>query len=553
MPRKIIPIGVLYRVSTLQQDYEMQKNAIDRFCIEHSNEEEEWKIVKEYTEDGVSAFKNSVFDRKETQEILNDCRKGIFKVFLTFIIDRIGRTGIETAYYIDLIIKTGVEVHSILEGKVDTDTMTGQIMLSVNTSKANDESKKTSFRVNETHRQMVEKNIFRGGTAPYGYKLVRTGELGTPIYNKKKKELMALIKNEEEVFVLQTMKELIFERGYGSNRIAKYLNGHNIPSKTGGKWNSATIRILLRNPILKGYSTYGKNKSKLGTNKKYRQSKSNWIYAEKPNPDWVIYTEEEFNKIQTFIDNKNPNKEKSISIPTKSKLLLTGFIYCGYCGNPLTTTYNYKYWENKDGTKKHRVTSKYRCSGKALNKVKCEGQTIYSKDKIESAVLFRINTFLKSLEYEEVVEEYAKINKDKINLLESKLVNINKKLNETEEEITTLKNEVTKSILGKSSFKPELLNELIEEKTNKKNILSNEKLSLQQEIEDQKFALTKTNDLEVKLPNWEKEFNDGDYEIKKNLLASIIKRIGVYRDSIEIQLNIDLINGVHNTCNRERA
>ena len=60
---------------------------------------------------------------------------------------------------------------------------------------------------------------FKGGVAPYGYDLVKSGQL-----NKRKHELFNLALNETEAAVVRIIFEKYVNEGFGAQRIATYLN-----------------------------------------------------------------------------------------------------------------------------------------------------------------------------------------------------------------------------------------------------------------------------------------------------------------------------------------
>ena len=72
----------LYRVSTVGQvekdDIPMQK----QYCREFAKRQTDWKIVKEFSEKGVSDFKVSAKDRDAIQEIQRNAAMGEFDILL---------------------------------------------------------------------------------------------------------------------------------------------------------------------------------------------------------------------------------------------------------------------------------------------------------------------------------------------------------------------------------------------------------------------------------------------------------------------------------------
>ena len=81
--------------------------------------------------------------------------------------------------------------------------------------------------------------------------------------------------------------------------------------------------------------------------------------------------------------------------------------------------------------------AKYRCSGKATSKTLCDGQSVYSADKYETAILNQVNKYLDSLtslEKPPEDKEIMSINKN-IRQLENKLQKINLIIEKLSEEV----------------------------------------------------------------------------------------------------------------------
>ena len=98
----------LYRVSTLGQveknDIPMQKEACREFVQQYPG----WKIVKEFSEKGISGFKVSAKDRDAIQEIQRDALQNKFDILLVFMVDRLGRREDETPFVVEWFVKTAL-------------------------------------------------------------------------------------------------------------------------------------------------------------------------------------------------------------------------------------------------------------------------------------------------------------------------------------------------------------------------------------------------------------------------------------------------------------
>ena len=139
----------LYRVSTVGQvdkdDIPMQK----QYCREFAKRQTDWKIVKEFSEKGVSGFKISAKDRDAIQEIQKMALQGEFDILLVFMFDRLGRKDDETPFVVEWFVKQNVEVWSAMEGQQRFDNHVDKLLNYIRYWQASGESIKTSLRVKE--------------------------------------------------------------------------------------------------------------------------------------------------------------------------------------------------------------------------------------------------------------------------------------------------------------------------------------------------------------------------------------------------------------------
>lgn len=239
-------VATLYRVSTKGQlddnDIPMQQRACRSFIEKQAG----WKLVKEYTEKGVSGFKVSAANRDAIQQAKEDAEEGLYDVLLVFMFDRLGRKDDETPFVLEWFVDQGIEMWSVIEGQQKIEQHGDRLMNYLRFWQSSGESRKTSERVNEKHTQMVEDGIFRGGSIPYGYKGVDSGQV-----NKKGRPLLKLVIDEDEAMIVRKIYELVHDEGYGQLRIAKYLNENNIPAKQASKWGAPTINVILKIQFIK--------------------------------------------------------------------------------------------------------------------------------------------------------------------------------------------------------------------------------------------------------------------------------------------------------------
>ena len=122
---------------------------------------------------------------------------------LVFMFDRLGRREDEIPFVVEWFVKQGVEVWSTQEGEQCFDNHVDKLMNYIRFCQASGESIKISLRIKTRMQQLMLEGKYTGGPVPYGYKKVKSGEIG-----KKGKELYKLeIELEEAEFV-----RLIFEK-----------------------------------------------------------------------------------------------------------------------------------------------------------------------------------------------------------------------------------------------------------------------------------------------------------------------------------------------------
>ena len=472
-------VATLYRVSTKKQlDKVSDKNGVDivgqrKSCMDFIARQEDWEFVKEYMEAGVSGFKVEASKRDAIQDAKKDAEKGLFDVLLVFKFDRLGRKDDETPFVLQWFVKKGIEMWSVVEGQQKIDNHMDRLVNYLTFWKASGESENISIRVNEKLSQMVEDGIYRGGTVPFGYITVRSGK-----FNKKGKELLKVVIDPEQAKILNWIYDLVDQEGYGQYRIAKLLNEKGIKTNTGKNWSSSAINVLLRNPLYKGYMVYAR-----GTEKE--------VFSKKQIEELVIIDEAKWNRVQTIREKRNPDnivdKENPCIIKTtKGKLLLVGMTRCGYCGSPLTTTYHKKSYTRKDGTKRATRSAKYRCSGKAHQKVDCSGQTTYSPIRIEGAVLDEIYAYLEQLKTVDLTSQIENLKKQNMGEETKELGKYKKELSKADSDLAGLKNEVIKVINGESSFDREMLSGMIKDKENQILELNETIEKLEKQLESKK-------------------------------------------------------------------
>lgn len=505
----------LYRVSTKGQvdritdDIPMQR----RECMDFIARMDDWTFYDERMEKGVSGYKVSAENRDAILDIRALAEKKKFDVLLVFMFDRLGRREDETPFLVEWFIDHGIEVWSTREGQQKIESRSDKLINYIRFWQAGGESEKTSMRVKAAHTQMTSDGLWRGGIAPYGYKLVLNGRIG-----KKNRQLYDLEIDEVKGPIVREVFDLIVNEGYGTLRAANYLNEkYPDPDKV---WTPQTIRNMIRNPMYTGRFHMNDTLSE-------------------PIEKLRIISDETSQFAQYVLGQHIPRKyfsqrqAEDEALPEEAKTktsvygasLLSGILYCAHCGCKLIGTYCTK--QRKNGAY-HRPI--YRCYNGSVKAKHCDGQTVYSAAKIEAAVLEVVHQYFRNIikTVSGVWEEQARIQ------LKSKIAYQLKAARAEREKLVVqeerLRQEVMRSIMGESNFDTELLKEMLEK--NKADLAACEARLV--ELEDEKGAeesRMKYLSTQYELINdWAAEFDAADNDTKKMILARLIEKITVDKD-----------------------
>ncbi|MBQ6806629.1 MAG: recombinase family protein [Lachnospiraceae bacterium] len=537
-------VRTLLRVSSKQQlhddDIPMQRAEAEEYIVKRSD----WVFDKEYLEKAVSAYKNSVADREILQEILEDAKKQEFDILLTYMSDRIGRQE-EYSFYVATLNQLGIEVWTIKDGQLKTEEHIDKLLNYIRFWQNEGESKKTSMRVRDAQKEMVLSGKFVGGKAPFGYKLIPSGEISNHGRLLKKLEVV-----ERDAEIVKKMYYLAIYQGMGYEKIAKTLNAEGLPAITTNEWKASTIASILKNPIYMGYYALNRRVNQSGNNLSglQRLDRREWVYSEKQIPELVIIEPQMWEKAQEIREARkakiNASKEASsrqyeeqynVPFSTKGKLVLIGLTYCGYCGKRLKNGSYCNHWTIKStGEKKVAFTGRYVCSDK------CAIRNCYSQNYLEGIVFEIIEGYMKYLKSVDVTAELDKIQKRKKSSIEKELQAIKKETKKLREDIETLEEKIPEAIRGDYYFSAEKLSSLIKEKEQQLTELQQSEKEIQRKLQKTELAGSDLEKLITKIPNWKEEFRNADTATKQMLLSSLIDRIEVKDSDIKIKFKIRL-------------
>lgn len=513
----------LYRVSTTKQvdhnaenqaDIPMQRKACHEFA-----EKMGWTIVREEQETGISGFKVSAYDRDKIQIIREEALKGSFDILLAFMFDRLGRKADETPFVVEWFVQNGIRVWSVKEGEQRFESHTDRLTNYIRFWQADGESQKTSIRTKTSMGQMVEEGRFRGGVAPYGYQLEKSGVL-----NKRKHEVYKLVINEAEAQTVRMMFDLCISSGYGRWRMANFMNEHGIKNRKGQNWHDASVGNILHNPIYKGILRSGETEAG-------------------PFEDLQIIKPDAYDLAQRLmLERTNEHKEhRTMPLNTAGQSLLSGNVFCGHCGGRLVLTTNGKTARRADGTPVHAKRIRYVCYNKTRRRQECTGQTGYTMHILDEMIIDILHQVFDKMRGASKEAMLGSAVQKQIDMLKADLQRTRSENTKANREYESLKGELLKSIQGKSELPKDILSEMLEE-TRQRVIDTSERVSaLSTEVESGNSKVAEMQAEFNRIMSWSQIFDKSDIATKKMVCGYIIKRVTVHRDyQIDVEFNITI-------------
>lgn len=507
----------LYRVSTKKQvdkakdDIPMQKIACTEFA-----EQNGWVIAKEFYEKGVSGFKVSANDRDAIQDLKEAALNHEFDVLLVYMFDRLGRRDDETPFVVEWFVKQGIEVWSSQEGQQRFENQTDKLLNYIRYWQANGESVKTSMRLKTRMAQLTAEGIYHGGATPFGYRAVHKGRV-----NKKGQPVKDLEIDWQEAEYVKVIFHKTLNEGYGSYRMAEYLNKLGIKTHNGSEFQCNSINRILKNKLYCGYYVAGETTS--------------------PKLEHLaIIDENVFDNVQHILKQRSvKNEEKQhIARTTKGQTLLSGNIYCAHCGGRLISSGAKDKYVRKDGTIGVSSTLRYVCYHRARKLRKCDGQSVYSAKRVEEAVLTVIERYLnaikatpkdKALEirYKKELSEKRRVKKE---LTEQKKL--------LQKRLSDLSIEVGKCLSGENMFPADILSMSINATKEEMSETDRQLQDCDEDLEQNYDMLAKLDYYYQQFITWADEFESASLEQRKMIICQLIQSINVGRGyEISIEFN----------------
>lgn len=267
-----------------------------------------------YADEGISGAK-TYRNRQAFKRMIEDAKAGMFDKIYCKNIYRFSRDVEVGARFIKDLRELDVEIY-FEEGGLSTKKPESDLVINMMLSVGQEESRAKSSSIQWGIKKQREKGKFHGGGAPYGYDLEK-GYLSI---------------NEVEAEIVKQIFNLYYEEGYGTQKIAKYLNAKDIPTKLNKKWQNKQICDIVANDIYKGVQICGKTKVDATARFATRKVAEEDMIVTKFDKLMII-DEYYFDKVQEERVRRSKEWHEKTGGRQSSTHLLSNLIKCGNCGS----------------------------------------------------------------------------------------------------------------------------------------------------------------------------------------------------------------------------
>ena len=308
------------RVSTEKEEQLNSYNSQLKYYEEKIKSNSDWLYVGIYADEGITGTLD--YKRDGFMKMMQDASQNKFDMIITKSILRFGRNTVDTLKYVRALKEKGIAIY-FEEERINTLEISGEIMLTVLSAMAQQESENISSHVKLGLQMKLKRGELIGYNGCLGY-----------VYDKESKQISV---NYEEAEIVR----YIFERycqGVGCTTIAKELTGMKYTTPTGKKkWHESTIIGILKNEKYKGDVLQGKTYTTdpISHRRVVNMGEENMYYMQEHHEP--IISERMFNQVQEILQKRGGVRGSGRRKGNFSrKYPFSSRLYCGFCGSLLT-------------------------------------------------------------------------------------------------------------------------------------------------------------------------------------------------------------------------
>jgi len=359
--KRILRVGAYCRVSTDREDQANSFESQRRYFREYIEQQPNWELTNIFADEGKSG--TSTKKRISFNNMIEAAKRGELDLIITKEISRFARNTLDSIYYTRELKRIGVGV-IFLNDSINTLDPDAELRLTIMSSIAQEESRKTSDRVKWGQKRRMEQGVVFGREM-LGYDL--NGGVMTI--------------NEEGAKIVQLIFHKFVVEGKGCHTIARELREAGIQTTNRMKrWSNTVILRVIRNEKYCGDLVQKKTFTPdyLSHDKKYNHGEEDFVIIRDHHEP--IISREMFERANAILDSRALSPEKKAK--HSNRYPLSGKVKCGKCGGSFVAHHrklddgsNLKSWRcyeaNRNGA------PKIDCAG---NHIGCKGGRIRDDD-----------------------------------------------------------------------------------------------------------------------------------------------------------------------------
>ncbi|MEI3609917.1 recombinase family protein [Pseudogracilibacillus sp. SO10305] len=479
-------VAAYIRVSTSNEDQLISLEAQRRHYKTLIETNEEWQLVDIYSDEGITGTKKD--RRPELLRLMSDCEKGKIDFILTKSISRFARNTIDCLELVRKLMDLDVHIYFEKEN-INTNSMESELMLSILSSLAENESVSLSENSKWSIRQRFKHGTYKLSYPPYGYDYIDE----------------QIVVNEEQAPVIRRIFNSVL-KGIGTERIARQLNEEKIPTKRGGNWTGTTIRGIIKNEKYTGDVLLQKTFTDEHFNRKVNQGELDQYLIE--NHHEAIITHADFEAANQMIEYQA--SQKNVAVGSRkyiNRYPFSGKIECAECGDT---------FKRRIHTSTHKKYIAWCCSTHIKNRDECS-MLFIKEERIHQAFITMMNKLKFGYSYVLVPlsKELETSNQDENY----------QKVTEIEEQLEAIKDELNTliQIMTKGFLEPAIFNE-------QKIELTHRHISLKEEREQLLYSINDGSNQLNELKRLIKYLKQGNFisSFDEETFQDIVKKVIVY-------------------------
>lgn len=305
-----LKVAAYCRVSTDKDDQANSLVSQREFFIKYISDNDDWEMVEVYFDEGITG--TSTKKRAGFNRMIADARADRIDLILTKAISRFARNTLDSIKYTRELKAKGIGIIFLNDG-INTLDNDSELRLTIMSSIAQDESRRTSENVRWGQKEQMKKGVVFGRNM-LGY-FVEDGKL---------------IINPDEVDIVKLIFHKYLNEGKGTWTIARELYNAGIKPKRVKEWSSSMILKVLRNEKYVGDLLQKKTYTPdyLTHAKKYNRGEEEKVYIRDHHEP--IIDRKTWDAVQKELERRSPSDEQKSK--HSNRYWCSGKLICGVCG-----------------------------------------------------------------------------------------------------------------------------------------------------------------------------------------------------------------------------